>query len=365
MPPKELNFQLNQFPRAAQFACPSPLERLLRLEDLLPGNQQPQLWIKRDDLLGPAMGGNKGRKLVFLMGEALALGKSKVATYGGLGSNSARMTAAACNVLGMEAHIFYSEEEPTRYKGNLLLNKLMGAKLHFQPDLGGKKSQTVEIRNEMVQRHAEAVLGSDVYFIPNGGHNLTGCLGYVAGACEIHDDVLRLGLNPAKVTVITATGTGGTLAGMLAGFVLLGSPIRVLGIDIAGLFHGFREGTAAMVQQLTEKFDQPAKFSAADVPIIEDTYVGAGYGKPTANGMAAIRQLARCEAILLDPVYTGKTAAGMLDLVKIGRFGPDEHVIFLHTGGTPGLFANHQAINDYLENEENSPPPAWKRRNSC
>jgi len=337
MLPNQLRNRLAQFPRLPLAQLPTPLEPLPRLSAELGG---PALWIKRDDNIGPAFGGNKGRKLAFLLAEVLNQGRRKVITYGGLQSNHARMTAAACARLGLEAHLFFFEKRPSPLQGNLFLDTLLGAKLHFIPfGGGGDGSMTLETTNRLVRLVSTVMVGPGAYFMPVGGHTVTGCLGYVDAALEIHEQTMSLGLDLGRVTVITAAGTGGTLAGLLAGFTLLGAPIRVLGIDVGKLWKAFPASLARLAGELCAALGETYTFRPADVPIIEGTYVGPGYAALTEASRTAVRLLARTEGILLDPVYTGKAMAGLVDLVGNGRFTTDDTVIFLHTGGFPGLWA--------------------------
>jgi len=350
--PKELQHHLSRFPRLPYIIRPSPIRPLARLHEQLPDRRTPAIWIKRDDELGPGLGGNKGRKLAYLMAEALNRGKQKVVTYGGLQSNHVRMTAAACAQLGLEAHLFFFERKPQRFSGNLLLNQLLGAKMHFIPfGGGGGAALSLETSNHLVRLLSLPLAGRASYFIPVGGHNVTGCLGYVAAACEIMQQALALDLPLNKVTIITAAGTGGTLAGLMAGFALLNAPIRVLGIDIGKLWKGFSHSISRLANELLTTLGGVAQFTPETVPLIENGYAGAAYAAPHPPAMAAIRLLARSEGIILDPVYTGKAFAGMLDMIENGRFAADDILIFLHTGGVPGLWAYGDSLGDALEEQ--------------
>ncbi|MBI4790818.1 MAG: D-cysteine desulfhydrase family protein [Chloroflexi bacterium] len=329
-----LRARLGRFPRIPLGACPTPLEPLERLS----APAQTALWIKRDDCIGPAMGGNKARKLEFLMADAQQRRARKVVTFGGLQSNHARLTAAVARNLGMEPHLFYFEPRPRELAGNLLLASMLDAKMHFVP-LGRGGGMTLEATNRLVRLLAWLFVGR-AYFIPVGGHTALGCLGYVAAAAEIHSQVEQRELR--NVTVVTAMGTGGTLAGLLAGFTLLHSPIRVLGIDVGKLWKGCPASIAHVAGEVCALLGEPQTFAPADVPLIEECYVGPGYGIPSPEGNAALRQIAQCAGVFLDPIYTGKAMAGLLDLVAEGNLEGD--VIFLHTGGIPGLFAFPQII---------------------
>jgi D-cysteine desulfhydrase len=175
--------------------------------------------------------------------------------------------------------------------------------------------------------------------MPVGGHNVTGCLGYVNAAAEIMQQIDHLGLDPGRTTIVTAAGTGGTLAGLLAGIKLLQSPVQVLGLDIGKLWRRFGPSVARLAGDLCTALGEPSTFTADALPLIERRYAGPGYARVSIAAIKAIRLMARTEGILLDPVYAGKAFAGLLDLVDRGRFGRDDHVIFLHTGGLPGLWA--------------------------
>ncbi len=332
--PSELETRIARLPRLPLAQYPTTLEPLERLTASL-GNGAPAIWCKRDDGIGPAMGGNKARKLEFLMADARQRNAQKVVTFGGPQSNHARMTAAVARNIGMEPHLFYFEGRPRDMSGNLLLNVLLDARLHFVP-LGGGGGMTLEATNRFVRLLSWLMVGPS-YFIPVGGHTPLGCAGYVLAALEIYTQVQALGLK--NVTVVTAAGTGGTLAGLLAGFALLDSPVRVLALDVGKLWKSFHSSLARLTGEICALLGEPRRFAPADVPLLLDRYVGPAYGVPSASGNAAIRRLAECEGIFLDPVYTGKAMAGLLALVEQGYWKRTDTVIFLHTGGVPGLFA--------------------------
>jgi 1-aminocyclopropane-1-carboxylate deaminase/D-cysteine desulfhydrase-like pyridoxal-dependent ACC family enzyme len=337
MSPEELEQKLAKFPRLSYATYPTPLERC---HNFMTVGNSPELWIKRDDGIGPALGGNKGRKLEYLIGEILAQGKSKVVTYGGLQSNHARMTAAACASHDLQAHLFFFHGRPSSLDGNLLVDHLCGAKLHFIP-FGGNSSgaMTIETTNRLVRLVSIPLVGTDAYFMPVGGHSVTGCLGYVTAACELHKQILEKGLKPENVTLVTAAGTGSTLVGLIAGFILIESPIKVLGIDVGKLWRAFPASLARLASKICSTLDRPVDFEPENIPLIEGDYAGSHYGAITNQAMVAIRKFATSEGVLLDPVYTGKAFAGLMDLCAKGFFKPEDQVVFLHTGGAPGLWA--------------------------
>lgn len=316
---------------------PTPLDPSPNLTRISNG---PQVWIKRDDQIGPGLGGNKGRTLSYIMAEVQKLGKRKVATFGGLQSNHMRMTAACCAQMGLKAHLFYFEKRPHELKGNLLLCDLFGSQMHFVPIGGGSDgSLTIETTSFLVRAFSLLRLGPRVFFIPVGGHTVTGCLGYVEAALELNEQIVAKGLSPEKVTLVVPCGTGGTLAGLMTGLHLLGSQVRVLGIDIGRLWRRFPASIARLSNKLCQALGQPASYSEEHVPLIEHIYANPGYAIYANPVGEAIKSMAQNEGILLDPVYTAKAFAGLLDLSAEGYFSSDSHVIFLHTGGLPGLWA--------------------------
>lgn len=319
---------------------PTPLEPAERLRAALGGPQAgaPRLWIKRDDEIGLAVGGNKVRKLAYLLADAQARGASKVASFGGLQSNFLRSMASACARLGLEAHCLYFERRPKRLTGNLLLAELLGARLHFIP-LGGDSGPRNLAGTTRLVRLVAALhprIGPRrLYFLPVGGHTPLGCLGYVPAAVEIVEQAAANGFRPDFV--VAAAGSGGTLAGLLAGFRLLRVPVQLIGVDVGNLWQDFQSDILAMAGRVTALLGSPQPFGPADLTL--QAGHGPGYARPYLPAQAAMELAARSEGLLLDPVYTGKALAGLIDLIQAGRFQPDDHVIFLHSGGSPALFA--------------------------
>jgi len=329
--PDLIREKLESYARIPLAEYPTPLEYLPRLSAEL----GRRIYIKRDDVMGPGLGGNKTRKLEYLLAEAKRHEARKVVTFGGLQSNHARITAAAACKLGMEPHLFYFESRPKGMIGNLLLNQINGAHMHFIP-LGGGSGLTLEDTNRLVRLVALLLVGRH-YFIPVGGHSWLGCLGYVRAALEIHDQAEEIGIENAHI--ITAAGTGGTLAGLLAGLHLIDSPLQPLGIDVGKLWKGFPVSLAHLTTEICHHLGEMRTFTADEIPLLENVHAAPKYGEPSKMGLNAIKKLAGLEGILLDPVYTAKAFAGMLDLIGQGNLGQDEPVIFLHTGGLPTLFA--------------------------
>lgn len=333
MQSEELWSRLERVPRCSLGSYPTPLVPLERLSHQL---GRP-IFVKRDDTLGPAAGGNKTRKLEYFLADAIETGAATITTVGGLQSNHARLTAAAAQMFGFDCHLLLFGIEPKRPSGNLLLDRLVGAELHFiPPGPIASGSCTFEVLDDHVREQADRCVG-DHYHVPLGGSNGLGSLGYLRAALEIEAQAKAAGIGNAWIVV--ATGSGGTLSGLLAGLRAVESSLKVIGIDVAKIWSDYPGLVARIANDSLALLDVPDRLEPADVSLIEGTYVGRGYAVPTKEGSAAIERLARSEGILLDPTYTGKACAGLLDLHDSGHFGEGEPVIFWHTGGLPGLFA--------------------------
>ena len=322
---------LARFPRIFLAHLPTPLERLDRLSKELGG---PEIWIKRDDCTGLSTGGNKTRKLEFLMAEAQAMGADTVMTQGATQSNHARQTAAFAAKLGMACHILLedrtgSNDANYNGNGNVLLDHLHGATTE-------KRAGGTDMQAEM-ETLAETMraAGRAVYVIPGGGSNPTGALGYVNCAFELVGQANDRGL--AIDHLVTATGSAGTQAGLITGLKAINAGIPLLGIGVRAPKEKQEESVFRLAQATAAKLGCPDVVQRADV-VANTDYVGAGYGIPRDDTLEAIAMFAELEAILLDPVYSGKGAAGLIDYCRKGRFRKGERVVFLHTGGSAGLF---------------------------
>ncbi|MEE8188957.1 MAG: D-cysteine desulfhydrase, partial [Kiloniellales bacterium] len=317
---------LDRFPRVALAHLPTPLEPLERLSGHLGG---PRILIKRDDCTGLALGGNKTRKLEFLMAAALDKGADTVITSGGLQSNHVRQTAAAAAKLGLEAELVLIRNVPWEGAdyaegGNVLLDRLLGARLHILP---GETDRT-KAMEELAGRLKAG--GRRPYVIPVGGSNEVGALGYVACARELaaQAEALCGGFD----ALVLASSSGGTQAGLVAGLAALGHPARVIGIDVDADPGGIRETVAEIAGATLARLEPRTGLPEAAV-IVEGGYSGAAYGLPTEAMTEAVALLGRLEGIFLDPVYSGKAMAGLIGLIGAGRFRPGERVVFLHSGG--------------------------------
>ncbi|MDQ1396553.1 MAG: D-cysteine desulfhydrase [Acidimicrobiaceae bacterium] len=304
---------------------PTPFEPMDRLGAAL-GMDPGALWVKRDDCTGLAGGGNKARKLEFLCGEAVAQGADTLVTGGGRQSNHVRMTAAAANRLGLNCTLVMSSREPTHATGNVILDRLMGANLVWAGDLDyyGLEDEIEATAQRLVKA------GRRPYVMPIGGASAVGALGYVYAADELMGDL------PELDVVVVADGSGGTHAGLVAGF---GDHSRVLGVDV-----GTRPD---LDEQVSRKAAEAAHLVARPAPtgklMLDHDRFGDGYGAPTDACREALDLAARLEGLILDPVYTGKAMAGLIAARREGRLAADEQVVFLHTGGMPALFAARYA----------------------
>ena len=342
--------QLARIPRVRLGHLSTPLEPMPRLSKALGG---PELWIKRDDCTGLATGGNKTRKLEFLMAEAIAMEADIVITQGATQSNHARQTAAAAARLGLDCHVLLEDRVQTSdseyyYNGNVLLDRLHGATVQAYPAGLDMNAQAVACGEAMRKK------GRKPYVIPGGGSNATGALGYVLCAQEVVQQTTDLGL-PFDHLVM-ATGSAGTQAGLAVGLKLFNLDIQLLGIGVRLPQAQQEANVLKLAQQTAAKLDHPDLMLASDIRANCD-YVGAGYGKPSQAGLEAIEMFARYEGILLDPVYAGKGAAGLIDLIRKGAFAKSDRIIFLHTGGAVALFG-YCAAFDYGRDAIETAQPA-------
>ena len=328
---KSLAVELARFPRVALGHLPTPLEPMDRLSEILGG---PRFWVKRDDCTGLSSGGNKTRKLEYLMADAQAKGADTIITQGATQSNHARQTAAAAAKLGMACHILLedrtgSNDQNYTLNGNVLLDRLHGASVARR---GGGADMNAEMEQLADTLRAE---GKAPYVIPGGGSNPVGALGYVNCARELIEQALGMGLRIDAL--VHATGSSGTQAGLVVGLAALQSDIHLLGIGVRAP----QEKQETMVHDLALRtmahLGNGAEIARSDVRANCD-YVGAGYGIPTEGMVAALTLLAQTEGLLFDPVYSGKGLDGLIDLNRKGHFDGMENVVFLHTGGSAALF---------------------------
>ncbi|MFC7554171.1 D-cysteine desulfhydrase [Pseudoroseomonas wenyumeiae] len=328
---------LARFPRIRLGHMPTPLEPMENLSRHLGG---PKLWIKRDDCTGLSTGGNKTRKLEFLMADALAQGADTVITQGATQSNHARQTAAAAAKLGLACHILLEDrtgftDEAYTQSGNVLLDQLHGAEISHRPGGADMQAEMEVLAGELRSK------GRKPYVIPGGGSNPVGALGYVNAALELVAQAAEMGLRIDHV--VHATGSAGTQAGLVTGLVALNANIPVLGIGVRAPKAKQEANVLALAERVAEHLGLPGIVKAEHV-VANTDYVGQGYGIPTEGMVEAVKLLAEKEGILLDPVYSGKGMAGLIDLIGKGQFKKDENVVFIHTGGAVGLFGYPKAF---------------------
>ena len=324
MPPDDIGPDV---PRVRLAQLPTALEPMDRFSEWLGG---PRVLVKRDDLTGLALGGNKARKLEFLCGEAQARGCDVLVTGGGAQSNHARMTAAAANRLGFDCHLAVGGTEPSISSGNLLLDRVLGATLHFT---GADSYYEVESAIEEVAAGLAAD-GRRPFAMPIGGASVTGAAAFVWAADELLSQVDRDGHGGVD-WIVVADGSGGTHAGLIAG---LGGRARVLGVDV-----GTRPDLDDVIPRLAvEAAARAGRSAPSNEVVLDHSRFGDGYGAVTDSALEAIDRVAGLEGVILDPVYTGKAMAGLIAATREGRFAGDT-VVFWHTGGAIALFAHRYA----------------------
>ena len=307
---------------------PTPLEPLDRLSAELGG---PRLWVKRDDCTGLAGGGNKVRKLEFLLADAVAAEADMVVTGGAVQSNHARLAAAACAHAGLPCELWLNRrvaDRPPHYEqlGNLMLDRLLGARVHFLP---GDADVDVVVERRAAELRRD---GARPYAMPAGGSNVVGSRGYVACADELLEQAGEAGVDIDAIVV--AVGSGGTLAGLSVGLAAAGWRGRLIGVAVSTAAPLVRRRVLDLAAATAAAIGRPG--SVLDVEI-DDRQIGPGYGVPTPDCIDAVRRLARSHALLLDPAYTGKAMAALLARVREGGLADGDDVVFLHTGGWPAL----------------------------
>ena len=323
---------LSRFHRVSLAHLPTPLQPLPRLSKMLGG---ANIWIKRDDCTGLAGGGNKTRKLEFLLGDALAQQADAIITQGAVQSNHVRQTAAAAAVFGLPCYGLLedrvgSSEKNANENGNVLLDKLFGAHLSRFPAGSDMNAQMQKLATQLVDSGQH----KNPYIIPGGGSNAIGALGYVNAAVEL---VQQANTQQLKIDhIIHATGSTGTQAGLVAGLCGMNAHIPLLGVSVRAERSAQERDVLVHAQETAALLKLDHAITAEQVTACSD-YVGEGYGIPADSTLEAISLLATTEGILLDPVYSGKGMAGLIDLVRQGKFDQQETIVFIHTGGAQAL----------------------------
>ena len=319
---------------------PTPFHALDRLSELLraEGAQCPRVWIKRDDQSGSLTTGNKVRKLEFLLSEALAQGCDTIITAGGVQSNHCRAVAVLGAQLGLKVHLLLRSDIEPQPVGNLLIDQLVGATVSHYSHHEFKKLH--QLFDQWQQYYAQQ--GSKAYSIPTGGSNGTGLWGYIAAAEELQQDFVRENICPSHI--IHATGSGGAQAGLTMGFKLLGIDLNVEGYAVCDNNAYFQRKVSEDIQQWAEQYAVPVDVNGLSI-VTHDQYIGPDYGQAGPEIFAWIKKLAALEGVILDPVYTGKAFYGMVKDIRQGRYSNASDIVFLHTGGIFGLFAQQQKLD--------------------
>ena len=321
---------LAKFPRLRFAHLPTPLEPMANLSRLLDG---PNIWVKRDDCTGLAGGGNKTRKLEFLMADAEQQGADTIITQGAVQSNHARQTAAIAAKLGYECYLLLenrtgSDDPDFLANGNVLLDDIYNARLSGFPAGTDMNQEMLSLAEEL------RAAGKKPYIIPGGGSNRIGALGYVNAAYELVGQCNDQGLKVDHI--VHATGSTGTQAGLVTGLTAIHSGIDLMGISVRAPKEAQEENVYRLACETAEFIGSSAALNRSDV-VANSDYVGEGYGMPTDGMIEAVEMAARHESILLDPVYSGKGMAGLIDLVRQGFYRREENIVFIHTGGAQAL----------------------------
>jgi 1-aminocyclopropane-1-carboxylate deaminase/D-cysteine desulfhydrase-like pyridoxal-dependent ACC family enzyme len=345
-PPKEVLLEpfLASRPRVALGTLPTPLDACPRLSEAIGG---APIYIKRDDLTGFALGGNKVRMLEFALGEALAVGADCVMTGADVQSNQCRAVAAGAAKLGLDCYLVVSRGLHPEMQGNLLLQHLFGAHVHVvepAPSTGPGGKTLVDVQGVLDEMEAELRAKGRRPFRITGQRielALKGMVGYMTGAVELVDQLRGLPAPPSAVVMCAGSGT--TMAGLVCGLKALGARQRVIGISISNPAGALRDRILALSRMAAETYGLECALEPDEVEVL-DGFIGPGYGEVSKQGMEALTLTARTEGILLDPIYTSKTAGGMFELIRGGALPADRPVVMVHTGGVPGVFAYNQEI---------------------
>ncbi|MGI6250089.1 MAG: D-cysteine desulfhydrase family protein [Anaerolineaceae bacterium] len=319
---------------------PTPLEEAIGLEKELGTNKR--IFWKRDDTTSVGLGGNKNRKLDYVLAQARSLGCDAVITWAGLQSNHCRQTLAFANKLGMECHLVLNGEEPDEYQGNLLVFLIFGAKIHFEADGEKCDARCQELVKQLTLE------GKKPYYVPIGASYPLGSLGYIDSMREIGEQLAELGLVPDHIFL--ASGSGGTQAGSVVGALRYLPGTVVHGVSVSRSEERQQANVLMQCQKLVEFLGWNDLNPRMEDVVIDDTQLGEGYAIPTLAGLEAMRRVGKSEGILLDPVYTGKAMAALLKNLENLPLRENGVVVFIHTGGAPAVFHYRKAIQDYLMN---------------
>ncbi|MBU7016736.1 MAG: D-cysteine desulfhydrase family protein [Theionarchaea archaeon] len=329
---------IESIPRISLGRLPTPFEKVPRLSEAL---DIPNLYIKRDDLTGDGYGGNKIRKLEFLLADALSKEADTIITTGGVHSNFTRATTACAVKAGLKTILVLVGEEPPEYRGNLFLERLMGADIYFVfaegLDDGARKAEEyMKSKSEELEKE-----GRTCYVMPVGGSTPVGCTGFANAFIELYNQAKNMGISIDHV--IMATGSGGTQAGLVVGKEIMKSSVSIVGIRVGKMSEPFSKMIADKATETAEFLGMKKVFCEKEITTYID-FVGEGYDIPTEEANNAIKLVAQTEAIFLGPVYTGKAMSGLIGLVERGEIPRDDTIVFWHTGGDPALFVGEELL---------------------
>jgi D-cysteine desulfhydrase family pyridoxal phosphate-dependent enzyme len=346
----DINKVLDRLPRIPFVHGPTPFYKLTALSEWLGG---PPIYVKRDDLTGMALGGNKSRKLEYILADARAAGADTILTWGGRQSNWCLQTAASSRMIGLDPVLVLFGLGDIERDGNLLLDTVLQADIRFVEGVKGKvikPAEALEILNPIAEElHAR---GRKPYAVPVGGSwpagdmkNPLGAVAYVAAFAEMLEQADAAGIEVGHV--VHATGSGGTQAGLVVGAKALAPECRVTGVSVSDPAASFSREVMTIAVQTDQFLGLGLNVSAADI-IVDDAHIGEGYGILNKATSEALRAVFIREGLVLDPVYTAKAMAGLIDFVRAGTFRPDKAVVFFHTGGTPALFPYRSELLKFL-----------------
>ena len=344
--------RIDSFPRVDIIHRPTPMRKLVRLSARLGG---PEIYIKRDDLTGLAFGGNKSRKLEFIVADMLEKKADVVITWASLQSNWCMQTAAAARTFGIKPilMLFKPADHPATADGNVLLDVILDADIRILDAEKGKIVKSAQAMDVLDEAGREVkTQGHRPYLVPVGGSLVRGdmdkplgAISYVAGFAELIEEMRNGGIDPNYI--IHATGSGGTQAGLVVGARALTSSCRILGISVSDPKGPFSDDVSEIARAADEVLGLGLEIMPGDITVF-DEYIGEGYAVVDKAVAEVIRLVFQTEGIVLDPVYTAKAMIGLIDLIKTGFFKPTDKVVFLHTGGTPALFPNREKIFSFL-----------------
>ena len=327
-----MSFNIDKIPKIDLCLLPTPIIALNRLSNYLGG---PQIYMKRDDLTGVAFGGNKNRKLEYLLADALQQGADTIITEGAVNSNHCLQTAACASKLGLDCELVLSGPEPSEITGNFLLFKILEVPIYFASSSSERKKSMREREKKLISQ------GQKPFIIPTGGSNALGALGYINCIIEVQKQVQQS--NTQFDYFVHAAGSGGTQAGLLIGKELFYPETNIISINVGIDTLYLETETSKILKEFQLKFNIKQDLTRIPAKLLTG-YEGPGYSLPSKEMMETVKLVAQMEGVFLDPVYNGKAMVGLIDMIKSGNFSEDEKILFLHSGGGPSIFNYNEAF---------------------